>query len=604
MEFNLASVRLRDFRSFEDAQINLGDVTVIVGANNVGKTNVLDAIALLAPERPIDLAKDVRRHSQASTPVIEFTIAVKDPETVFPYQFTFPNELKVVKTHSSWDVLGVDGSGFLPKANGTRYWRNPTVNPITFRGAQIEPTAIVSDLALPVPGTGPGADGLEDFPEEQAVAAIGADILNRVRKALPLVSPKWDATETDFITEDNPVASILGDMQKTLPISLLLSGAAANDREIGDYAATLGRGIGSEVYTLCVRVSDSINDLFRRNWRFSPPIRLRVTPESDSLTLYFDQGTTGVIEPTFTSDGLRWLVSFFIRLGMSDVQDRVLLFDQPGDRLYPGGQKDLVLLVEQLGRLNQVVYTTHSPFMIGKSRLGRNVRIITKPTDRNGNQIGNSTVVNEIKETDIRQSDLLTDALGFYWTDFVPVGESNILVEGKLDAQIVINTESQKARRQGKSDIDFNRTVVRGLHGASYIQTEAVKLKNDDRRVLCVYDADWKQSTPQLDTSERLTLAEVDKGWVDIEDLLPPEWIERTFASLRVGDAELAYDPNEMGPPGAGKKLRTYLNTRREGLKDAWEMHLIELIQSEVEADRDLPESFYKLNKAIIGRLK
>ncbi|HEV2174064.1 MAG TPA: AAA family ATPase, partial [Nitrospira sp.] len=581
----MASVRLRDFRSFEDAEIELDDVTTIVGANNVGKTNILDAIALLAPERPIDLAKDVRRHSQASTPVIEFTIAVKDPESVFPYNFTFPSELRVVKTHLSWDVLTVDGSGFLPRANGTRYWRNPTMNPITFRGAQIQPSAIVSDLALPVPGTGPGADGLEDFPEDQAIAAIGADILNRVRRALPLVSPKWDATETDFITEDNPIASILGDTQKTLPISLLLSGAAANDREIGDYAATLGRGIGSEVYTLCSRVSDSINDLFRRNWRFSPPILLRVTPESDSLTLYFDQGRTGVIEPAFTSDGLRWLVSFFIRLGMSDVRDRVLLFDQPGDQLYPGGQKDLILLIEQLGTQNQVVYTTHSPFMIGKSRLGRNVRIITKPTDSNGNQIGSSTIVNQINETDIRQSDLLTDALGFYWTDFVPVGDSNILMEGKLDAQIVINTERQKARRRGLSEIDFNRTVVRGLHGASHIQPEAVKLKNDDRRVVCVYDTDWKQSTPQLDKSEKLTLAEVDKGWVDIEDLLPPEWVERALASLNADDAELAYDADELGPPGAGRKLRTYLNSKREGLKDALEMSLIELVQREVEAD-------------------
>src|SRR5260370_19064346 len=156
---------------------------------------------------------------------------------------------------------------------------------------------------------------------------------------------------------------------------------------------------------------------------------------------------------------------------MADVRDQVLLFDQPGDRLYPGGQKDLVRLIEQLGQRNQVVYTTHSPFMISKSRLGRNVRIISKPTAANEHQTGYSIITNEIRETDIRQSDLLTDALGFYWTDFVPVGEFNVLMEGKLDGAVVVNTERQKVANSGMGDIDFNRVVGRGVRGAMHIET-------------------------------------------------------------------------------------------------------------------------------------
>ncbi len=598
-------MRLQDFRSFEDSTIDLDATTILVGANNVGKTNILDAVSLLAPERPFDLAKDLRRHSRVDTPTLEFLVQVKDGGRLFPYHFEFPGELKIVKTSQLWAVVGVDDSDIMPKANGTRYLRNPTSSAVSVRGAQVGPNAIVSDLALPVPDTGPVQTPLVEVDENEAVKIIRSEVLDLVKKALPVISEKWDAKESDFISEDNVISAILADKAKNLPISLLLSKAAANDPQIGDYEAVLQKGIASEVHTLCTRLTDSTNELFKTNWHFKPAIRLEVTPGGNVLKLYFDQGASGVIEPKFTSDGLRWLVSFFIRLGMTDVRDQVLLFDQPGDRLYPGGQKDLVRLIEQLGHRNQVVYTTHSPFMISKSRLGRNVRIIAKPTDANGNQTGNSNVTNEIRETDIRQSDLLTDALGFYWTDFVPVGEFNVLMEGKLDGAVVVNTERQKAANSGMSDIDFNRVVVRGVRGASHLEPEAKKLKGDGKRVLCVFDGDWRASTPSLEKGERLTLTEIDSAWIDIEDLVPVAWIEKAITQMKVDlNIDVEYDPATMAGPGSGKKLKSYFATKeveveRQGLKDDFELRLIDLIQAEVAAGRQLPEAFYKLSRAI-----
>src|ERR1700693_89177 len=98
MKLRVTSLRLRDFRSFENAQIDLDDTTILVGANNVGKTHILDAISLLAPERPFDMASDLRRHSQADTPSLEFHLEVKDPQRLFPIDYTFPAELKIVKS--------------------------------------------------------------------------------------------------------------------------------------------------------------------------------------------------------------------------------------------------------------------------------------------------------------------------------------------------------------------------------------------------------------------------------------------------------------------------------------------------------------------------
>jgi predicted ATP-dependent endonuclease of OLD family len=45
--------------------------------------------------------------------------------------------------------------------------------------------------------------------------------------------------------------------------------------------------------------------------------------------------------------------------------------------LHPAGQKDLARLIENLSIKNQVVYTTHSPFMINREYPER-VRVVTK----------------------------------------------------------------------------------------------------------------------------------------------------------------------------------------------------------------------------------
>src|ERR1039458_9217241 len=45
---HLETVRLKNFRSFEDEELNLsGDLTILVGENSGGKSNAIDAIRLV-----------------------------------------------------------------------------------------------------------------------------------------------------------------------------------------------------------------------------------------------------------------------------------------------------------------------------------------------------------------------------------------------------------------------------------------------------------------------------------------------------------------------------------------------------------------------------
>jgi predicted ATP-dependent endonuclease of OLD family len=51
--------------------------------------------------------------------------------------------------------------------------------------------------------------------------------------------------------------------------------------------------------------------------------------------------------------------------------DAILLLDEPGLSLHPLAQRDLSAFFENLASTNQIVYTTHSPFLVDADMLDR-----------------------------------------------------------------------------------------------------------------------------------------------------------------------------------------------------------------------------------------
>ncbi|MGB8632098.1 MAG: AAA family ATPase [Xanthobacteraceae bacterium] len=78
------------------------------------------------------------------------------------------------------------------------------------------------------------------------------------------------------------------------------------------------------------------------------------------------------------STGFRWYVSFawrFTHATTGEFKDVVLLLEEPGIHLHPAGQRDLIKFFDVLGQNNQVIYTTHLPYMVDTGSPER-VRIV------------------------------------------------------------------------------------------------------------------------------------------------------------------------------------------------------------------------------------
>lgn len=101
----------------------------------------------------------------------------------------------------------------------------------------------------------------------------------------------------------------------------------------------------------------------------------------------------------------------------------ILLLDEPGLALHALAQADFLRYIDRLADSHQVLYTTHSPFMVHSDRLHQVRLVEDRKTD--------GTVVTEnLSSTDQRTIFPLQAALGWTIAQNLFISECNLLVEG------------------------------------------------------------------------------------------------------------------------------------------------------------------------------
>lgn len=139
------------------------------------------------------------------------------------------------------------------------------------------------------------------------------------------------------------------------------------------------------------------------------------------------------------SNGLRWYLNTFIDALYCGVSrsNVVYLFDEPGTSLHVNAQKELINLFRDLvSKGNQVVYTTHSPYMLDTREDGiYRIRAVDK--DSNGNTHIFKTAYDSKLSPDSKEDTLapIASAIGmnFYDTFGPAKNKLNIVIEGVSD---------------------------------------------------------------------------------------------------------------------------------------------------------------------------
>ena len=166
-------------------------------------------------------------------------------------------------------------------------------------------------------------------------------------------------------------------------------------------------------------------------------VEVELSAESDILKIRLkEKGKTSPFKPMERSRGLQWALAFniyFLAETKGDLQESVLLIDEPGIFLHIDAQNNL--LGETFKKIvdegNQIIYTTHLPYLID-SRYPERIRILEKKDEDTiiGNKAWSESEFGKIPEP-------VKTALGLRWSELFKLTEKNAVVEGPSD-QIIL----------------------------------------------------------------------------------------------------------------------------------------------------------------------
>ncbi|HZP92166.1 MAG TPA: AAA family ATPase, partial [Burkholderiales bacterium] len=192
-------------------------------------------------------------------------------------------------------------------------------------------------------------------------------------------------------------------------------------------------------------------------------MKIRIWDNRHSLSLPFNEH----------SAGFQWFFSFLAAFSEYEHRDPpvVILLDEPAVGLHAKAQADFLRFIEErLTKRCQVIYTTHSPFMVQPGKLER-VRLVE---DR-GKDVG-AVLSSDVLTRDRDTLFPLQGALGYDLVQHLFVAEHNVVVEGTSD-YAYLKLISDFLASKGRTSLDSKWSIV-PVGGADLIPTFVALLGN------------------------------------------------------------------------------------------------------------------------------
>lgn len=225
----------------------------------------------------------------------------------------------------------------------------------------------------------------------------------------------------------------------------------------------------AKIEGVSINLTDQIMNFWKQNEDLEVEVDIKPDPEDAAPfnagpNLYLrikNRRHRGVSTPfRQRSQGFIWFFSFLVwfddvqqQLTKEDTQGGViLLLDEPGLSLHALAQQDFLRYIDELSDRHQVLYTTHSPFMVHSDRLNE-VRVVE---DRD--KIG-TVISDNLSSSDPRTLFPLQAALGYTIAQNLFISKRNLLVEGPSEL-IYLHALSAMLEGNGRIGLREDVTIV------------------------------------------------------------------------------------------------------------------------------------------------
>jgi predicted ATPase len=455
------------------------DITTVVGANESGKSQTLSAIKCLLTGEGIE-RKDFCRYSA-------FFSVSKDMATPeFGGEFTglTESETAVIRSLAGLgaDALVDSFSFFRFNKRTTIYVRNGggwSAHDLKASDTKriVLPTFFEINARIPLPDSVP-IDYLVDTrttktgkPRMQTLSWF-----ERVRDNLDWFSPEGMAKSSAKITEafadasggesDRHLAARLG-----LAEDLLISVAGIDRSAFEELRKAVRQSEGYAnglVAKMNARLAEALN--FPKWWTQDTEFSLYLTLRDFDLVFTVRDRTGSDYSFSERSGGMSYFLSYFVQY-LSHVHpggQEILLMDEPDAYLSTLGQQDLLRIFDSFASPDnpdtarvQVVYVTHSPFLIDKNH-GERIRVLEKGDGEEGTRVVSNAARNHYEP--------LRSAFGAFVAETTFISNCNLMLEGPAD-QVLLAGISSLGRRLGRpgESLDLNSLSLVPSGGAEHI---------------------------------------------------------------------------------------------------------------------------------------
>ena len=419
----LRKFRVQGYRCIHDSgEIKVGDLAAFVGRNESGKTTILEALTLLNKDTKLselDLCDEMTEELKSEVRLAEGEFVLSEKETALIRE-KFPNlqdirKMKIFRTNKNprvqYDFGDVKISGEASKRLNS--WENFVDRIKSFVDEMPNPIRIRVDtkfLSAPTPRTREVfMDMMVEFnnniyliaSQEPSIISGWKDIYQDLESIFDnmLIGTNERSALDNFIEDKlhprfvyfSDYKKILGniDLEEFVRETKGIRAKGLEYVEEFDKAETVNnlfylaeldaqkleevQNSPSRLIKLLHTSSRRLSERLNPAWKGDPiHVELRWNPGNVLSVVISDVHKDGTVTNTGLlnrrAEGFKWTFSFIVNFAAetqkAELKEAILLLDEPARNLHPAQQRGISDLLKGLAGSNQILYATHSPFMI------------------------------------------------------------------------------------------------------------------------------------------------------------------------------------------------------------------------------------------------
>lgn len=447
----LSYISITNYRSITEAyKLDLSDLTVLLGKNNEGKTNII---------RAINLGMNIIKNMDILYKRKILHKSVYDWHEDFPISLQNSRKLKNKKTEIRMDFIlnEKEMEGFFEKTKS-----NINGNLSIYITINEE-----NKLSVTIPKRGKNAKSLTaKLIDISPFICENFDV-----QYIPAVRSEEDAYDAIYNLVEDELANI--DNEKYREALEYIESVQKKQLE------NLSKKVEAPLQTFLPQIK-SIN-LYMAHFANNR----RITPRR-SISIEIDDGVLTSL--SHKGDGVKSLVTIAMLSKMSSLRERMIIVDEPENHLHPEAVHYIDSVLLELSKTNQVLISTHSPILVNRTSISSNLIV-------DSGKVKKASRIDEIRET-----------LGVVCSDNLIYSDYVVVVEGPSDKAVLekmfLNDSELRKCLVNKS------VTIRSIGGTRNLKSEIYALQHYCCNYLIILDFDSAGKDAKKQIINKLSIEE------------------------------------------------------------------------------------------------